>query len=87
MVSDGPVRASETIAALALPVFCAGASAPSNLIRPHAVDINVPIGCGGVAVFPGDVIVGVGDGGVVMPAKWRPRWRSPPPNRNSWKRS
>jgi regulator of RNase E activity RraA len=67
MVSDGPVRDSTTIAALGLPVFCAGASAPPNLIRHHAVDINVPIGCGGVAVFPGDVIVGDADGVVVIP--------------------
>ena len=69
MVSDGPVRDSTTIAALGMPVFCAGASAPPNLIRHHAVDINVPIGCGGVAVFPGDVIVGDADGVVVIPLK------------------
>lgn len=67
MVSDGPVRDSTTIAALGMPVFCAGASAPPNLIRHHAVDINVPIGCGGVAVFPGDIIVGDADGVVVLP--------------------
>ena len=67
MVSDGPVRDSITIAALGLPVFCAGASAPPNLLRHHAIDINVPIGCGGVAVFPGDVIVGDADGVVVIP--------------------
>ncbi|NML34122.1 ribonuclease activity regulator RraA [Paraburkholderia antibiotica] len=69
MVSDGPVRDSATIAALDMPVFCAGASAPPNLIRHHAVDIDVPIGCGGVAVFPGDVIVGDVDGVVVIPRK------------------
>ncbi|WP_429348459.1 hypothetical protein [Paraburkholderia sp. Clong3] len=69
MVSDGPVRDSATIAALDMPVFCAGASAPPNLIRHHAVDINVPIGCGGVAVFPDDVIVGDVDGVVVIPLK------------------
>ena len=67
MVSDGPVRDSVTIAALGLPVFCAGASAPPNLLRHHAIDIDVPIGCGGVAVFPGDVIVGDTDGVVVIP--------------------
>ena len=69
MVSDGPVRDSTTIVALGMPVFCAGASAPPNLIRHHAVDINVPIGCGGVAVFPRDVIVGDADGVVVIPFK------------------
>ena len=40
------------------PVFCAGPSAPLNLARHHAVESNVPIGCGGVAVYPGDLIVG-----------------------------
>ena len=67
MVSDGPVRDSATIAALGIPVFCAGASAPLNLCKHHPVDLNVPIGCGGVAVFPGDIIVGDADGVVVIP--------------------
>lgn len=67
MVSDGPVRDSGVIAACGLPVFCAGASAPTNLIKHHSVDLNLPIGCGGVAVFPGDIIVGDIDGIVVIP--------------------
>src|ERR1700738_5618987 len=58
MVSDGPVRDSGVIAACGMPVFCAGASAPTNLIKHHSVDMNLPIGCGGVAVFPNDIIVG-----------------------------
>ena len=67
MVSDGPVRDSGVIAACGMPVFCAGASAPTNLIKHHSVDMNLPIGCGGVAVFPGDIIVGDIDGIVVIP--------------------
>lgn len=67
MVSDGPVRDSGVIAALGFPVFCAGASAPTNLIKHHPIDLNIPIGCGGVAVYPGDVIVGDVDGVVVIP--------------------
>ncbi|QGZ64342.1 ribonuclease activity regulator RraA [Paraburkholderia acidisoli] len=67
MVSDGPVRDSGTIAALGIPVFCAGASAPLNLCKHHTVDLNVPIACGGVAVYPGDIIVGDVDGIVVIP--------------------
>ncbi|MBB2926017.1 hypothetical protein FHX59_000423 [Paraburkholderia silvatlantica] len=55
---DGPVRDSATIAAPGIPVFRAGASAPLNLCKHHTVDLNVPIGCGGVAVLPGDIIVG-----------------------------
>lgn len=67
MVADGPVRDSAVIAASKFPVFCAGASAPTNIIKHHPVDINLPIGCGGVAVYPGDVIVGDADGVVVVP--------------------
>ena len=67
MVSDGPVRDSGVIAAMDFPVFCAGGSAPTNIIKHHSVDLNVPIGCGGVAVYPGDIIVGDIDGVVVIP--------------------
>lgn len=67
MVSDGAVRDSGVITALGFPVFCAGPSAPTNLIKHHPVELNVPIGCGGVAVYPGDIIVGDVDGAVVIP--------------------
>jgi len=67
LVSDGPVRDSDGISALPFSVFCAGAAAPLNLIHHHAVEMNVPIGCGGVAVYPGDIMVGDGDGVVVIP--------------------
>lgn len=68
MVTDGGLRDSGAIGAMAMPVFCAGASAPLNLVLHHAVEIDVPIGCGGVAVYPGDIIVGDADGVVVLPA-------------------
>ena len=68
VVSDGGMRDAAAIAKMALPVFCAGPSAPLNLARHHAVDIDVPIACGGVPVYPGDMIVGDGDGVVVIPA-------------------
>ncbi|CAB3677314.1 ribonuclease activity regulator RraA [Paraburkholderia rhynchosiae] len=67
MVSDGPVRDSGTIAALGLPIWCAGASAPLNLAKHHAVDMNVPIACGGVPVYPGDIVVADVDGVVIVP--------------------
>src|SRR4051812_34308000 len=67
LVSDGPVRDSGDIAKMDFPVFCAGGSAPLNLLHHHAIDQNVPIGCGGVAVYPGDVIVGDDEGVVVIP--------------------
>jgi regulator of RNase E activity RraA len=67
LVSDGPVRDSGEIAKMDFPVYCAGGSAPLNLIHHHAIDLDVPIGCGGVAVYPGDVIVGDEEGVVVIP--------------------
>ena len=68
VVTDGGMRDSDTIAGMAFPVYGAGGSPPLNLVIHHAVDFNVPIGCGGVAVFPGDVIVGDAEGVVVVPA-------------------
>ncbi len=56
------------IAKLPMPVFCAGPAAPLNLVAHHASELQVPIGCGGVAVYPGDLIVGDADGVVVVPA-------------------
>jgi regulator of RNase E activity RraA len=66
-VSDAGIRDAEAAAEMAMPIFCAKASAPTNLTKHHAVDIQVPIGCGGVTVFPGDVLVGDGDGIIVIP--------------------
>ena len=66
-VSDGCVRDTPEIAATAFPVFCAGGSAPLNLVRHHAADYQRPIACGGVPVYPGDVVVGDGEGVVVIP--------------------
>lgn len=68
MVSDGPVRDSGEIAQMEFPLYCAGGSAPLNLIHHHAVDLNVPIGCGGVPVYPGDIVVGDAEGVVIIPA-------------------
>lgn len=67
LVSDGPVRDSAEIAGMDIPVYCAGGSAPLNLVRHHAADANVPIACGGVAVYPGDVMVGDAEGVVAIP--------------------
>ena len=67
LVSDGPVRDSGEIAKMDFPVYCAGGSAPLNLIHHHAIDLDVPIGCGGVAVYPGDIVVGDVEGVVVIP--------------------
>jgi regulator of RNase E activity RraA len=69
VVTDGGLRDVDAIAELTMPSFCAGPSAPTNLTRHQAVDLNVPVGCGGVAVFPGDIAVGDGDGVIIIPAE------------------
>jgi regulator of RNase E activity RraA len=68
IVTDGGLRDSVEIAAMGFPAFCRAPSAPTNLVHHHAADIDVPIGCGGVAVYPGDWVVGDGEGVVVVPA-------------------
>ncbi len=68
VVTDGGFRDSPVIAKLPFPSFHHAPSAPTNLTLNQALDINVPIGCGDVAVFPGDVIVGDDDGVMVIPA-------------------
>ena len=67
IVTDGGFRDSPDIAKLAFPAYHRGPTAPTNLIRHHASDLNVPIGCGDVPVYPGDIIVGDAEGVVVMP--------------------
>lgn len=68
VVTDGGFRDSAEIAALGIPAYHQRPSAPTNLTLHHAIEINVPIGCGDAPVFPGDVIVGDGDGVIVIPA-------------------
>ena len=68
VVTDGGFRDSPEIARLPFPAYHQRPSAPTNLTLHQALDINVPIGCGDVAVWPGDVVVGDGEGVVVIPA-------------------
>lgn len=68
IVTDGGFRDSAMIAALDIPAYHNRPSAPTNITLHHAIDINVPIACGDVAVFPKDVIVGDDDGVMVIPA-------------------
>jgi regulator of RNase E activity RraA len=68
VVTDGGFRDSPDIAKLAFPAFHQRPSAPTNITRHHAVDIDVPIACGDVAVYPGDVVVGDREGVLVIPA-------------------
>ena len=68
VVTDGGFRDSPEIAKYAMPAYHTRPSAPTNLTLHQALDINVPIGCGDVAVFPGDVVVGDAEGVIVIPA-------------------
>jgi regulator of RNase E activity RraA len=51
-----------------MPAYHARPSAPTNITLHQAIDIDVPIGCGDAPVFPGDIVVGDGEGVVVIPA-------------------
>jgi regulator of RNase E activity RraA len=68
VVTDGGFRDSPEIAGLSIPAYHHRPSAPTNLTLHQAVEINGPIGCGDAPVWPGDVVVGDGDGVIVIPA-------------------
>jgi regulator of RNase E activity RraA len=67
VVTDGALRDTPQIASLAIPVYAGGAAAPASFGIHHAVDLDQPIACGDVAVFPGDILVGDAEGVVVIP--------------------
>ncbi len=69
IVTDGGFRDSAEIADLNMQSYHNRPSAPTNLTLHQAIAINEPIGCGDVAVFPGDIIVGDDDGIMVIPSK------------------
>lgn len=68
VVTDGGFRDAEGIGRLDMPAYHQRPSAPTNLTLHEAIEINVPISCGDAPVFPGDVLVGDGDGVMVVPA-------------------
>ena len=68
IVTDGGFRDSPEIARLSIPAYHQRAAAPTNLTLHQALDINVPIGCGDVPDWPGDVVVGDAEGVIVIPA-------------------
>jgi regulator of RNase E activity RraA len=67
LVTDGVVRDMEGVVATGLDVWCQGTAAPASVIGLTFIGWQEPIGCGGVAVFPNDLIVADGDGAVVVP--------------------
>ncbi|ODT82471.1 MAG: hypothetical protein ABS76_07580 [Pelagibacterium sp. SCN 64-44] len=67
VVTDGGFRDAVDIGGLDFPAYHSRPSAPTNLTKHHAIALQEPIGCGDAPVFPGDVIVGDGDGVMVIP--------------------
>ena len=68
LVTDGALRDLAGIRGVGLPVWCDGIAAPPSVAGLTFVGWQEPVGCGGVAVFPDDVIVADEDGAVVIPA-------------------
>src|SRR6266568_5460078 len=67
LITDGVMRDRHGVLATGLPVWCAGMAAPASVNQLTFVGWNEPIGCGGCAIFPGDIIVADDDGAVVIP--------------------
>ncbi len=70
LVTDGVMRDSVGVLGTGLPVWCDGIAAPPSVAGLTFVGWQEPIACGGVAVFPGDVVVVDEDGAVLIPAAY-----------------
>ena len=68
LVTDGMVRDGVGVEGTGLPTWCAGTVAPASVAGLTFVGWQEPVGCGGTAVFPDDIIVADADGAVVIPA-------------------
>jgi len=68
LVTDGVVRDVVGVLDTGLPVWCRGTAAPASVAALTFVNWQEPIACGGVAVFPNDVVVADADGAVLIPA-------------------
>lgn len=67
LVTDGALRDYPSIQELDFPAYAQGAHGLTSSVKHHPEDFQIPIGCGGVMVRPGDVIVGDAEGVVVIP--------------------
>jgi len=68
LVTDGAVRDAAGVRGTGLPVWCSGVAAPPSVAGLTFVNWQEPVGCGGVAVYPGDMVVVDDDGAVLIPA-------------------
>jgi regulator of RNase E activity RraA len=67
LVSDGVIRDYAGVMSTGLPIWCQGVAAPASVAGLTFVNWQEPIACGGVAVFPGDIVVVDDDGAVLIP--------------------
>ena len=68
IVTDGGFRDTPGIVATQLPAYQKMTASPATVIALHPIELNKPVGCAGVAIYPGDIIVGDADGVVAIPA-------------------
>jgi regulator of RNase E activity RraA len=68
LVTDGVIRDMDGVVGTGLPVWCQGTAAPASAASLTFVNWQEPIACGGVAVFPNDIVVVDTDGAVLIPA-------------------
>ncbi len=66
-ITDGAFRDGTEISRMPFPAYCSANTASTRPAYHRAIDMQLPIGCAGVAVYPGDIIVGDSDGVVVVP--------------------
>jgi len=67
VVTDGGYRDAPAILKIGLPCYQQRSAPPATPIAMHPIELNGPVGCAGVAIYPGDVIVGDGEGVVAIP--------------------
>ncbi len=67
VITDGSFRDGSEIAEMDIPAYCREVVASTRLSYHHVADLNVPIACAGVAVYPGDIVHGEKDGITVIP--------------------
>jgi regulator of RNase E activity RraA len=68
VVTDGGVRDAAEIAESGFPVYAKAVCPPNSTQAHRFIELNVPVSCGGVAVYPGDFLIGDADGVILVPA-------------------
>ena len=69
VITDGAFRDGPVIANMGFPAYARASTATTRLTSFHVADLNVPVSCAGVAVYPGDILVGDREGVIVIPHK------------------